>query len=316
VSGQLVVYPRCTSNGSRREVVVRDYSTPTPVDEVIPDAQIHGLRIAGRYVAWLEGGSPQVYSPSGIVVYDRVLGMVVYRVPRAVMRGDVNELDLQDDGKVVFSVGALRGQVAWASPAQPSPHVLGLPYRQNYEVRIAGNRIGFEAGVQPSFGERISADVGVTDLAGHWRRLGNFAEGSLGTDDFDFDGQRLAWWSFGCTRAFIHIVDANGPAAISRPRSGCRLRFTRKPSIADGGFRLHLDCFGFARDSCYARHLRLTFRGLLVASGNSALRVALTRSGRRLLRRHHVLHVRASAILRDEAGRREARKGPLTLREG
>jgi hypothetical protein len=310
VSGQLVVYPRCTSQGTQ-EVVVRDYSTPTPLEGVVPGAEVHGLRIAGRYVAWLEGGTLQAYSEAGIAVYDRVAGVVAYRVPHEAMRGDVNDFDLQDDGKVVFSVGARKGQVAWASPAEPRPHGLGLPHRDSYEVRIAGDRIGFEAGV--------SGEVGISDLDGHWRRLGNLAEGSAATDDFDFDGERLAWWSFGCTRAFVHLTTADGPPALSRARSGCRLRFTRKPSIARGAARLHVDCFGFYADRCYARHVRLVAvvggarRRVLVGAGKSARRVVLTAAGRKLLRRHRVLHVRASATLRDGSGRRERRSGPLAL---
>jgi hypothetical protein len=194
--------------------------------------------------------------------------------------------------------------------------VLGLPRRQNYEVRIADDRIGFEAGVEQLPGDPISADVGVSDLAGHWRRLGNFAEGGVGTDNFDFDGTRIAWWSYGCTRAFVHVIDANGAAALSRARSGCRLRFTRAPSIADGTVRLHLDCFGFFNGECYARHVRLIFRHAAIGTGNSAWRVKLTPTGRKLLRHHKVLRVRATATLRDGSGRRERRSGPLTLRRG
>ena len=82
--------------------------------------------------------------------------------------------------------------MAWASPTEPRAHRLDLPPRTNYEVRLAGDKIGFEAGVDHLPGDPISADVGVSDLAGHWRRLGNFAEGIAGRDDFDFDGERIA----------------------------------------------------------------------------------------------------------------------------
>jgi hypothetical protein len=317
VSGPVVAYGRCTADG-RQELVVRDFSTPAPVEHVVPGAFPIGVRIAGRYLAWLEEGTGQPYTASGITVYDWLLGTVAYRLPKASMPGDVHDLDLQDDGKVAFSFAGKNGQVAWASQSEPSAHVLDLPARANYEVRIAGDRIGYEAGRHAGAGELTLADIGVSDLAGHTHRVGTLGEGSVFTDDFDFDGTHLAWWSYGCTRAFVHIADANGAAQISPRRSGCRLRFAGKPTISGNIVRLRVDCFGFPLGSCRARDVTLTVRRaqrvLVVGRGRTAGHVVLTPLGHRLLRLRRPLRVRARATLSDDAGRSERRSGRLTLR--
>jgi hypothetical protein len=317
VSGEVVAYGRCRGDG-RQEAVVRDYSAPTPVETVIPGARTLGLRVAGRYVAWLDDGEGQVFVSSAISVYDRAAGSLVYRIPEAAMPGDVHDLDLQADGTVAFSYAAAGMKIAWASPAEPRAHTLPLAARESYEVRIAGDRIAFETGVQPGAGQLALADVGVTDLSGHARRLGNHGEGSLFTDDFDFDGNRVAWWTYGCTRAFVNVLDVDGPAAISPPRSGCRLRLTEPPAVTRGIARLHVDCFGFGNGICAARRVTLTVRQrdrrLVVGRGRTAARVPLTRPGRALLRKKGSLRASAVATLHDEAGRRERRTARVTLR--
>ena len=321
VSGQVVAYPRCKSDG-RTEVVVRDYSKgPTAPEQIIPGGRPHGLRVAGRFVAWLTSGtSGAPYNNSGIDIYDRLLGAPSYKLSEAAMPGAVHNLDLQDDGKVSFSFSAgLAGiKVAWASPAEPRAHILPLPGRESYEVRIAADRIGYEAGKQAFAGELTLANVGVADLRGRAHRVGNLGEGSLFTDDFDFDGVRLAWWSYGCTKARVQLARADGPPLIRPARSRCALRFTRAATTTSGDrVRLHIDCFGFPLGVCDARHVSLAAsshgRRVVIARGSAAEHVFLTSFGRRLLRNHRRLRVRAHATLSDDAGRRERRTGPLLL---
>ena len=167
-------------------------------------------------------------------------------------------------------------------------------------------------------GELTRADVGITTLDGHSRRLGNRGEGSLFSADFDFDGDRLAWWSYGCTSAYINVIDAEGPAFLQPPRAGCRLRFTRPPQVRARYVRLFVNCFGFAAGECTARRVVLTVssgrRRTVIARGRTARRLTLTPAGRQRLMSRGVIRTRVSAIVADKSGRREARTGALTLR--
>jgi hypothetical protein len=161
------------------------------------------------------------------------------------------------------------------------------------------------------------ATVGVSDLAGHARVLGNLGEGTYFTDDFDFDGHRIAWWSYGCTKALIRVVSATGTPRLNPPRKGCALRFNRAPTRSSRQLTLHVNCFGFAFSECRARNVVITTKGThhrVVARGHTGAHVRLTAAGQRLLRSHRRLHVRVRATLTDEVGRREVRVGTLTLR--
>jgi hypothetical protein len=317
VDGNTVVFPRCDESG-RHAAVVRDYSGPSVVEQAIPGARTAGLRIAGRYVAWLDGLHSGAERAADVVVYDRLAGLEAYRLTRAAIGGDVHSLDLQSDGKVAFSHSAPGGwKVAWASPAEPRVHALPLAPRERYDVRIANDRIAYMTGDQPGAGVLSLGEVGVSGLDGPARRIGNLAEGSVFTDDVDFDGERIAWWSYRCTDAVIRIAAVDGPAASMAPRSGCALRFERPPRLKSAWVRLSPDCFGFALEACEARDVVLKAtrggRAVTVGRGASAARVDLTPAGRALLRRGGRVGVRVSAVLTDDAGRRERRAGRATL---
>jgi hypothetical protein len=319
VSADAVVFPRCGSSG-RQGAFVRDYSGPAPVDQPVPGARTAGLRIAGRYVAWLDRTQGAPFTRPDIVVHDRLTGTEAYRVPQAPL-GELPSFDLQADGKVAYASSGPGGwRVAWASPSEPRPHVLPLAGREQYEVRIAGDRIGFMSGVQPCCGSVTLGEVGVSDLSGRARRVGDLAEGSLFTDDFDFDGERVAWWSYRCTDTVIRIASADGPDGSTGPRSGCPLRFERSPRVKSGWVRIYPDCFGFGAGFCEARDVVLTTRRggerVVVGRGPIGSRVDLTRAGRTLLRGGRRVKARASAALVDDGGRRERRAGRLVLRRG
>jgi hypothetical protein len=319
VSGNSVLYPRCTTSQGGEAVQVRDYSGATPTTQTLEDAIPAGLRIAGRYVAWLDPGGGQVANPAGIVVYDRIAHATLYRLTRAAVGGDVHNLDLQANGMVAFSYEGRGGErVAWASPADARRHTLSLPAHDSYEVRIANNEIAFEAGSEVNGGVIALARIGISDLSGHARAMGNLGEGSFFTDDFDFDGRRIAWWSYGCTHALIHVIDASGSPHLSGPRSGCRLRFTRPPRLEDHGARLHLfiNCFGFdgtGPAQCSARRTVITTKlnhtRVLVGDKRRGVRVKLTATGKELLKKLGDLRVRVVTTLIDAAGRKERRAG-------
>jgi hypothetical protein len=317
VSGELVVFWRCAEP---RGAIVRDYATSPPTDQMIPGARPLGLRIAGRYVAWLQDCCGPSFE-TGITVYDRVAGTVAYQIPKAAMPGELHSFDLQDDGTVAFSYAAdvVGGKVGWASIAQPTPHRLALPLARDfsYEVRISGNRIAFQAARQA--GEEIVSlgDIGVTDLQGHSRLIGNLAEGTYFTDDFDYDGHRLAWWSYGCTKTLIRVADANGPPQLDPPRQGCALRFTSAPRRSGRRVELHIDCFGFAITLCTTHNVVFTIRRghrqIVVGRGATAAHVTLLPEALHLVRQHGHLKVHVHATLTDDAGRRETRTATTTI---
>jgi hypothetical protein len=316
VSGDAVVFPLCDKNGAKS--IVRDYSGAPPVDWEVPGRPAGGLRIAGRYVAAFENFASNAFNPGPIDVYDRVTGQLVYQLPKKADRG-ISNYDLQADGKIALSYvapGSGGGRVGWASPSEPFLHRLPLPARPFYDVRMAGNRIAYEAGRSAPEIYFTLADIGVTDLAGHRRRLGNQGEGEVFDEFFDFDGKRVAWWSYGCTRAKIRVVRADGPPAISPPRHGCKLRFRRPPRVAGRSVHLFLDCFGFPAEACHGRHVVLSTdrRGhRVVGRGRYASKVRLTRRGRQLLTRRGSLRVFVRALVTDESGQRERRRGRTTL---
>lgn len=312
VSGNALVYPRCDGDG--QYVHVRDYSTAAPVDEQVPGAQPGGgLRIAGRYVAWLDNGGDEVANVTGITVYDRLAGRISYHIKKGSVGQGVHELDLQTDGKLTFSYQTSDGQrIAWASPAEPRRHTLPLRNANPYDVRIAGDRIAFQVGPTVFAGAVFPATIGITDLEGHARTLAKRAEGGLFSEDFDFDGTRLAWWSYGCSHALIHQVAASAPPSFTPPRSGCPLRFTSSPRLESGGHRLRLfvNCFGFD-GGCGLRDTLITAKRdgkrIVVGSQGRGARVQLTSKGRDLIARPGSLRVRVATTLVDLAGRDERR---------
>jgi hypothetical protein len=318
VSGQAVAYQGCDANG-QRESVVRDYSGAPPLEQAVPSSPAGGLRIAGRYVAALEDDAYEALNVSAVAVHDRFTGELVYRLTKETTGLGVHSLALQEDGKLAFSFGDSGGgqRVAWASPAEPYPHVLALPRRNNYVVQIAGDQIGYQAGRDAPEGLITRAVIGVADLTGRSRRLGTHGEGATYLENFDFDGERATWWSYGCRSVRIHVVRVDGRPTLAKPRAGCALRFTRPARVqARSRVRLYVDCFGFAGDKCSARRLSITTAAggrTVIARGSRQARVRLTDAGRRLMARRGRLRVRVAAVLVDETGRHEPRRGKTTL---
>lgn len=304
VSGDALVYWDCASHAA----VVDDAAAGT--SEEIPGSSWEGLRLAGRYVAWVNGpyaeeenGGP----PDSVLVYDRRLRRVVYSVPieRA---AQVDDVDLGADGTVV-----LGGQgVSWASPDEPRLHRLPLR-RAIYGVRVAGARVGF---ARTLIGiDEATTDIGYIGLhADREHVVVSGAVSSLDSDhgigDFDFDGQRFAYEALGCRRLLLHVRVARGHVDAFH-RHGCALRFTRRPRVSGRRVSVHVECTAFQFADCTAHDVRIRIRHALVARGPTAARVRITARGRKLLTRPR--RVTIAATLRDYAGRKERRSARVTL---
>jgi hypothetical protein len=312
VSLDVVAYDPCDGSPG---ILVRDFGSPQPPERVT-EGRARGLRIAGRWLAWIESSSGWLSGgvPGDIVVYDRASRAVAYTVPAAAL-GQLHALDLQEDGTVAFSFDppGRASQVGWASPEAPVVHRVEVGGTAD-EVHIAAGRIAFLRGRAIDF-DASPADVGVVDLNGTVKIVASGAYDLLASDQLDFDGQRVAWYELGCSDARI-FVRAIGAAPLgARPRRGCPLKLRRRPvATRSGKFRLSLDCFGFANEICSGRDVRARRRGVLVASGARSSRVRLTSDGLHTLRARGRLPVRLETVVTDEAGRHERRRAIVVLK--
>ena len=317
VSGDAIVYGPCERGGAPE---VRDYSAGSTT-QALPGGGFH-VRMAGRFVASLDPSpNATLRNISDVVVYDRAAGAEAYRVPAAQMPGEIQSLDVQDDGKVAVAYGQRADErpakVGWASPAEPRIHALPLPARDSYNVRIAADRIAWQGGRRQNF-QVPRATVGVATLEGDSRVLGSPAESLPFQDMLDFDGQRVAWLYRGC-RATIYVQEIDGdPRRFDARR--CPLTFSSAPKVKSGRIAMAVDCSSFADESCGGRVtvVTATRARTRVAAGQvqtgERSDVELTRAGRALLKRNARLRVVVSAGLADSAGRSEVRRRTLTLR--
>jgi hypothetical protein len=184
---------------------------------------VHAVRLAGRYVAWLEGtyrlGSAN--SDADLVVYDLEGAVEAYRIPDALLPSQVSGFALQDDGKVAFTFDPNaddtnpRDLVAWASPAEPHVHKLPLPRRYVYTLKFARDRIVFARDTKAA--KRPLEETGVTDLKGHIRLIQRHAVGT----GIDYDGKHIAYAIRACRR---YKVVRQLLSARARPSTPCRKR--------------------------------------------------------------------------------------------
>jgi hypothetical protein len=132
--------------------------------------------------------------------------------------------------------------------------------------------------------------------------------------DFDYDGRRLAWWSWGCRHPQINYLDASrtGPGLN---RHGCKLRFREQPSVSGNDLRMRINCTGFY--GCSVERIVVTLLGdrhTVIARGAHS-HARLTTDGRSILRRRGRVRVRIAATITDAAGRREHRATRLVLHD-
>jgi hypothetical protein len=311
VSARRVLFVACDGHS----MALRDLETG--VERPLPEGT-RGLRLAGRFAAWVEGFKDS--RGESVVVYDLDAGAVSYTIPAtALPRQAVDDLDLQDDGKVVIAYPTpLTGniftadRVAWASPQQPRLHPVPLRQAQSYRVKLVGDRIAFDRTLTVD-GASIRSEVGISDLSGHTELLGTGGDDDGLDEHFDFDGRRVAWFSYGCHQAIIHVRNLDAPE-ITPPRPHCALTLKLQPLVRRGSTRLFVDCFGFYGGSCVASNITVRFHGRVIGTGKTYRKVRLNHEGRRLLAARGRLPVQLDATLSDGAGRHQRRQGHAVLR--
>jgi hypothetical protein len=283
-----------------------------------------GARIAGRFVAWLDGPYDTYNYPYGdVVVYDRVSDAEAYRVPAAAL-GPIRALDLQEDGKVAVAI-ELRGDnqvgavTGWASPEDPQIHVLPLRAREHVDVRMAGDRIAFQAGNETSWNWVRDADVGLVDLEGNARWLGHGTDAFIFKESFDYDGERAVWRELGCEQRRLVVWDVDAAPRDAPRARNCRLRLLARPVVRGGVAALRFGCGAFEPPCLFSVSLRVAGQGGVRAGKTSfrrnPVRVTLTKPARRLLARRGSLRVRATVHMSEAPfGRGQVRHATIQLR--
>lgn len=268
------------------------------------------MRIAGSKAAWTTAVG------RAVVVYDLMTMRELYRVP--VDGPQLEHLDVQEDGKVVYAVNRT---LAWASPAAPFAHTIvssggGLQGPRLRGDRVTCLRVKKNGARQEIFTARLGARP---------KLLVSGVKGSM-----DTDGQRVAWGSRSCRGATIKSASLS--ELLRKPvrdRDKCRLRLVKALRAGRAGnVRFVPNCAGFSRRcdvevtsvraaraySAYgirknarvATLSRVEFRG-------STVTVRLTGKARALLHNRSI-RVRVRAVQSSDAGADEIRRGTLTIR--
>jgi hypothetical protein len=237
VSGQVVsVFRRGIAGGCDAVTVLRDYGAGTrPVTRSIAGC---APQIAGDLIAFVpaspESGCEQ---STGIRVVNWRSGESLYSLP------GIAYYSVQEDGRLATarllpgpgSETSYRARIGWASPGEPSEHQLATD-GTFLRPLIANDRVAY----LPVRREHEANPIAVLGLDG--RELAR-ADGVLGTR-FDFDGDRLAWFTRPCERAAIAVWDLRGPAP-AMPAGPCPLPAPELHSIRvtrTGRLRLALRC--------------------------------------------------------------------------
>ena len=193
-------------------VQVEDRADPSATAIVGHDAQ--AVRLAGRYVAWLEHPRGMWTQPDVLVVYDLQAGSESYRASAPDGRSRVGSFDLADDGTLAFGYGpqSEAGAVAWASPAQPTAHRVPLAKRVLYTLKVARGRIAFARNRDPDdrFGE-----IGVMRIGASQPRLLTRRGAGL---VLDLGGSSIAFATRDCRGVRVIRSSVARGAAAARPR--------------------------------------------------------------------------------------------------
>ena len=166
---------------------------------------VHGVRAAGDYLAFLDGNyNDAEEAPADVVVYRMSTKQVVYRIPSAAFPSRVRSLALAADGTTAFSFEPAPANtrveqvVGWASPVEPRVHRTSLPVRSYYNVQVANSRIVYERDAA-AHGFSSRSDLGEVVIGGRShtavrkQKLGQFA----------FDGTRISVNASACGRRRI-----------------------------------------------------------------------------------------------------------------
>jgi hypothetical protein len=319
VSGDAYAFRQCDDTGGHVEI--RDLGSPPLGPSRSVGSGGFGTRIAGRYVAWLDGsyGEDVSFNSGDIVVYDRVAGTEVYRVPRGELTAPIRSLDVQDDGKIAVAfrpdVRTARVAVGWASPQEPQVHLLPLKPMIDYHVHIANNTIAFERGNDPH-GVTQRAEVGISDLAGRTHIVARHTDDSTSEEGFDYDGHRLLWRQLGCEHAqlMIQATSTTQPPDNLRP---CPLRLLRPPTYRAGRATFAINCGPFQRPCLFEVSLRIgSAHGPRAGreTSRNPVRVKLSPAAQHTLKHHHAILVHVRVLIIDAAFRAQVRTANVTLR--
>lgn len=319
VSGDAYAYHQCDDAGGHVEI--RDLGSPPLGPARSVGSGGFGARIAGRYVAWLDGSyhDDVTYNTTDIVVYDRVAGTEVYRVPAAELPGLIQSLDVQADGKVAFAFAPtdrnLTLVVGWASPQEPHVHRLPLKPMTSYDVHLAGDTIAFERGNAPN-GVVQDAEVGISDLAGRAHIVGRHADDYLFQESLDYDGQSVLWRHLGCSRAELVIRNAASVAG-STPPPRCPLKLLRRPTYKAGRATFAIGCGAFSPPCSFFVELRIgNAHGRLAgrADSKSPVRIKLSKAAQHTLKHRRSIRLHLTVSISDDALRCQDRTATITLR--
>jgi hypothetical protein len=170
--------------GRGDRIVVWPLDDPGAAPAFVPVEELGRVDLAGDYVA---SGLPWQ-----LEVFDRRDGRRVLLAETDLYRGAdefrAAAFDLQPDGKVAALLKQRddKCEVAWFSPTEPQPHVVGEAACHRGGVKMRGDRIAWMA----------RRTLVVSDLAGTKRTIARFrirADGSTARASFGFDGRRLAY---------------------------------------------------------------------------------------------------------------------------
>jgi hypothetical protein len=270
---------------STTQVVVFDGRTGQMLDQ-ISAGRLHGMRIAGRFVAWLEGGD---YRRFTLVVFDRDARQEVLRVPTAALGPLLYDWDLRADGAVAYVVGdrvqlgSGRLRIGWTSPSAPAGHAFGVAPSYGYAVRWAGDGVAFQR-----YGPRGTKQVGIAPQSGAPARL--LADGVV--DGFDADATRVTFAHAECEHRMIEVRPIPALTFVAKRPTRCPLRLTRAPRVSADAttLRVSVDCRGFAFACAGTIRLTLHRQGdaqLVLARGelfHATATLRLRTVARRLLR--------------------------------
>lgn len=192
------------------------------------------LRLAGRYVAYVDEVDPSPSSPGRLVhVYDWVAGQEAYQahasaeVPIA-GRESIDWFDLQSDGTLVYPSARIDPPepfnvkppcsdsygVGWASVAEPVGHLVPGVRACSPEIRIGAGRVAFFRGMGEIGSELVTAGLDGTAVT----PVARFAHLRL-VKAFDFDGDRAGFAVQSCLDPTVFAESAAPavPAEFAQP---------------------------------------------------------------------------------------------------
>ena len=184
-------------------VAIRDGESVTEVP--VPRESTTQMRLAGRYLAWVE-----VERSAALVVHDLWTGAEVLRERHF----DIGDMDVDADGTVAFTYSDDPG------PRRLAMMRAGTPGRRLLDrnvidrgVALAGGRVLYQKRDRGFFRSRLL----LRDLDGGTRRLATFTPRRRPVGDLDLSADR-AVWAAQKTRSADHDAQPSGPARIvSRP---------------------------------------------------------------------------------------------------